>query len=157
MSHKQIVSFLLIAVFCLSFCAGCSSISKSSPVTGSIIDIGAMKRGDYEVLEKVTGESESTSILCGLIQINDGNLRLFYISFYTDKISIYSAFQGGYLMSSNPINRAYYNALAKTPDADTVLQKSINFETSGIPCIYSTEKVRIDGKAVKIKTDKEIK
>jgi hypothetical protein len=157
MSQKQKIIILLIAVYCLSLCAGCSSISKSAPVTASIIDVGSMKRTDYEVLDKVTGESESTFILCGLIQINDGNLKLFGIPFYTEKISIYSAFQSGYLSDSTPIYRAYYNALAKTPDADTVLQKSLNFETSGVPCIYSTEKVRIDGKAVKIKTDKEIK
>ena len=72
------------------------------------------------------------------------------------KFAYYQAgFFGGF--GDNAVNRAYFNALAKTPDADNVLQKSVNVQTSGIPGLFETEKVTFEGKAVRIKTDKDVK
>ncbi len=50
-------------------------------------------------------------------------------------------------------DRAYYKALAATPDADVVIPKAYVKQISGIPLLASMKEVTFTGKAVKIKAD----
>jgi len=154
-----------IQLFTIMFVAlvlgGCSGTMKAIPKSEAGI---AMGRSDYEVLSKVEGTSDETSILFGLIKVIDGDkLQLFFIPFFEEKYSYQSPPEGlfqkiiyGIFQPVGPEDRAYYKALAKTPDADSIIPKSSDIESSGIPILFNKKSVTYYGKAIKLKTDQEL-
>jgi hypothetical protein len=121
------------------------------PYSGLALQAG-LSRGDFVVLDNVEAASTTTSILGGVIQVIDSdNWKVFGIPFFTEK---YTTVAGGPLFDERPEQRAYYKALEKTPDADTVLVKSMDREETGVPGLYSTTSVRFRGKAIRLKPDR---
>lgn len=148
--------FYLMLIFIVStMLAGCSGIHKQVPdASWTEYASPQLSRNDYVVLERVEGEATTTSFLFGIVQIIDDKLQIFWIKFFEDEYAV----ESGYLTSfrDRTIDRAYFKTLAKSPDADAMLKRTITIEESGIPFIYNTETVRCAGKAIKIKTDAEL-
>lgn len=128
---------------------GCSSVTRGAPNAGVSINAN-MDRNDYEVLGNTSGKSSMSSIFFGAIQIVDGNkLRIVGIPLFEDQFA-FSAKPGLFSMVGSE-DRAYYKALAATPDADAVAQKAFIKTTSGIPYVWETQEVTYTGKAIKYK------
>ncbi len=100
-------------------------------------------------------------MLLGSIQIIDEDkYKILWIPFFQDKGAGNLQGNGSFLAmlskSLTPVSvldRAYYDALAETPDADTVFYKSATQERRGIPLIFTSHRVTLRGKAAKINTD----
>jgi len=108
-----------------------------------------MDKNDYEVLGNTEGKSTKTSILCGLVSVVDGDkVSVLGIKFFEDQ---YAFEEKSWFGIVNVEDRAYYKALAATPDADAVTRKASIKTKSGIPGIYTTSEVTYSGKAVKYK------
>ncbi len=157
-SQKSVIFSLLVSVMAM-FLNGCSTVLKTAPSSPISFDAGSMERNDYVILDRVEGISTTTSILFGLVKIIDGNKwKLFWLfPFYEEEYAyqIPPSFPFNLLSFVSTQERAYYKALAKTPDADSVIQKAFSIESTEIPTLFKTEKVTITGKAIKLKTDKE--
>ncbi|MCK5658901.1 MAG: hypothetical protein KAH96_03370, partial [Alphaproteobacteria bacterium] len=161
--RKQRVIFLLGIVFVIVcfFITGCSGVMKATPASGIIVDVGSMNRNDYTILDRVEGTSSTRSFLFGLIQIIDGDvdkIKVFWIPFFEEKYAfqILAPFPLSLFQFATTADRAYYKALAKTPDADSVLNKAYSKEKRGIPFIFENETVTFTGKAIKLKTDNDL-
>ncbi|MBE9541152.1 MAG: hypothetical protein IMF01_02450, partial [Proteobacteria bacterium] len=116
---------------------------------------------DYTILDRVEGASSTRSFLFGLIQIIDGDvdkIKVFWIPLFEEKYAFQNVapFPLSLLQFATTAERAYYKALAKTPDADSVLNKAYYKEKRGIPFIFSNETVTFTGKAIKLKTDNDL-
>lgn len=137
----------------------CSTAQKQAPhLFFSELSMEAqLDRDDLIVLDTVEGSSSTTSILGGLIQIIDGDkLKLFWIPFFTDKYTYLFSSQSipiGLPLGVGPEDRAYYKALEKAPDADSVLQKSMDREDWGVPILYNSRTVTWRGKAVALRAN----
>jgi hypothetical protein len=47
--------------------------------------------------------------------------------------------------------RAYYNALAKAPEADALIERSSTSRTHGCPFLYRMKEITCRGKAIRLK------
>ena len=157
--HKvMLVTCVLLLIL---IATGCSAAQKRMPHVGigSFSLEGNMERKDFVIMGSVEGSSQTTSILCGLVQMIDGdNLKLFGIPFFTDKFTYFSEDTTFSNLTGirfvTPEDRAYYKALEKTPDADVVLVKSMDRESFTIPFIYGRNSVPFRGKAMELKHDR---
>lgn len=139
---------------------GCGSIGKSAPHS-QLGMVANLERDDIEIIRTVEGESTKKSILFGSIQVIDGEkYKVLWIPFFQDKgagaLQESPGLLGAILKPFTPvsvIDRAYYDALAETPDADTVFYKTSTQERRGIPLLFTTESVTLRGKAAKIKAN----
>ncbi len=139
---------------------GCGSIGKVAPHSNLGV-VANLERGDIEVIQTVEGESTRRSMLLGSIQIIDEDkYKILWIPFFQDKGAGTLQENGGLLSTLTkpftPVSvfdRAYYDALAETPDADTVFYKSATQERRGIPLLFTSHRVALRGKAAKIKAD----
>jgi len=142
--------------------SGCSSLHKQQPVCSMEMNIGSMPREAYEVLERVEGESTTASLIGGLIKFVDGGKMIFFgMRFFEDQYSLAPMTGAGDLLSRitdlpSTQDRAYFKALAATPDADVIIPKTYDQELRGIPYIFEHETVIFKGKAIKIKSDREM-
>jgi len=164
MRVKHSLGFAFLMACTVALASGCASVNKNSPhmgFGGLGIEAG-INRQDIVVLDAVEGTSTQTSILGPLYQVvdNDPNkVVILGIRFFEDKTAMLPGTTGiiertlSILTGSNVAQRAYYEALAATPDADAVFLKSATMERSGIPLIYETKRVTYKGKAVKLKAD----
>ena len=158
--RKNISKLALLVVGIAMLSTGCGSIGKSAPHT-SLGMVANLDREDIEIIRTVEGESTKKSFLLGSIQVIDENkYKLLWIPFFQDKgagsIQGSSGLFGAISKPFTPvsvIDRAYYDALAETPDADTVFYKTSTQERRGIPLFFTTERVTLRGKAAKIKAD----
>ncbi|MHC4472167.1 MAG: hypothetical protein ACYTDY_09300 [Planctomycetota bacterium] len=164
--QKTVFASSTIFVLVLSFAlVGCASAQLTRPHMGfSGVGIDTkLDRSDIVVLGRVEGESTVTSILGGLFATIDGNKqRIFGIKFFKDK---YTSMKPEGNLMTNPLGildfiapvsvdeRAYYKALEAHPDADAVFAKSMSNEESGFWPFFTTQTVRFQGKAIKIKED----
>jgi len=116
-----------------------------------------MQRSDVEILGTVQGTSQTFSFLLGMFQVIDGDkVKVLGIPWgFEEQYSLLQApsMLGG-LIGANTADRAYYQALAKTPDADAVCSKAYTIQSSGIPFLAQKETVTFTGKALKYKADK---
>lgn len=161
--RKQRVVFLLgiVSVIACFFLTGCGAVMKATPVSGIIVDAGSMNRNDYVILDRVEGTSSTKSILLGLVQIIDGDVdkvKIFWIPLFEEKYAFQNPapFPFSLFQFATTEDRAYYKALAQTPDADSVLNKAYSKEKRGIPFIFENETVTFTGKAIKLKTDNDL-
>ena len=155
----------LLLALCAALVAstfGCASAQKTAPHMG----IGGLEieadfdRSDLVVMDTVIGESSTTSILFGLIQIIDEDkVSILGLKTFTDKYTYFNSDPGfigsiARIFGAGPADRAYYKALEKAADADFVLVKSMDREDSGIPIFASTQTVTWRGKAMRLKADR---
>ncbi|PCI40855.1 MAG: hypothetical protein COB46_06020 [Rhodospirillaceae bacterium] len=156
--HMKLGIFFGVAIVALSGCS--AGARKASPTAQFDFNISNLDRQEYEVLASVEGSSKTTSYLFGAFQIHDDkNISVLGIPFFEERY----AFRDGkkcYLFnlicSSNIYDRAYYKALAATPNADAILKKGFTSEERGVPGLFNTETVSFTGKAVRIKDDTEL-
>ena len=152
-------SLVLTLVISLMAIAGCSTATKQKPhMSYTDVSVQAkIDRQDMVVLEAVEGTSDTTSVLLGLVQIIDGSkVKVLGIPFFTDKYTYFTEpglFGLFGLLGGGPLDRAYYKALERHPDADVVLVKSYDSEFSGVPLLFSNTATTVRGKAMKIKAD----
>ena len=134
--------------------AGCSSVTRGTPVSPVHINPN-VDRTDYEVLATTEGKSTRVAILCGLVNILAGDkvsipgLKLFEVQYAFLTPSPWTR-----ILPVNVENRAYYKALAATPDADAVAGKAERVTDSGVPLIWTKKEVTYQGKAIKYKSHK---
>ena len=155
--HKNYVAYGLVLFVCLFLSTGCATMDKSPHMGFKGIEWQTqMERKDYVIMDNVDGHSETMSILFGLVQIIDGNkLRLFWvIPFYEEKTAYVpgTILGGGFFPTTE--SRAYYDALAKSPEADVILCKSVKKSVQGVPLLCYLKCVTYSGKAIKIKSEK---
>jgi len=161
---KRVVR-VLCAVGIIGVLTGCAGLVKQAPQLQMQMDVAAMDRNDYVILDRVNGESTKTSIAFGAIQIIDGSkmiicgMRLFADQYARSphEMTYIEDFLTKALELPTSQDRAYYKALAATPDADVIIPKTYDYEKSGIPVLFTHEKVNFKGKAIKLKTDKQLK
>jgi len=150
MKYSNTIMFLFVtAITSMIFAGGCSGNQKTVPQMGfGNLNISTgLSRNDIVVLDRVEGSSTTNNILCGIIQVVDGDkLRLFGIPFFTEK---YTSVEN---MSSTE-GRAYYKALEAAPEADTIFYKSMDYEISGLAPLWWTETVTYRGKGITLKSD----
>lgn len=136
---------------------GCTSVQRWTPITYAQIQAN-MDRTDYEVLGTTEGTSTEVSFLGPLVHVVDGKkMSLLGIKFYEDQYAFQDApsaigqmWPFCILFGPSVDERAYYKALAATPDADAVVGKA--FERSKVEgFIFSRETSTFRGKALKYK------
>lgn len=152
---KQYVPSLM-AVIGMILLTGCASVQRGIPVAPSTINT-QLQRADVEVLDNVQGSSETFLFMMGVFQVIDGDkIKVLGIPLgFEDQYSLMGPPTGlEALLGPNTLDRAYYQALGKTPDADAVCAKSYTIQRSGIPFLAAREKVTFTGKALKYKADK---
>jgi hypothetical protein len=145
----------------LMIVSGCATSQRGAPVAGINIQAN-MDRTDYEVMGTTEGQSSTVSILGPVLRIIDGDkISVLGMKFFHDK---YAYHTDGSLVGSLPLvgglfspvtasERAYYKALAATPEADAVAGKSMERSDFNILWfLFSKETVTYKGKALKYKT-----
>lgn len=119
----------------------------------------SLKRSDFEVLKRTVGVSSTLDILLGVVQVIDGKYyRVLGLRLDTER---YSYSQPPTLdfwpfNTGTTADRAYFEALAKVPNADNVLDRSYTVEKSGFWPLWTKETVAFVGKAVRLKLDTEL-
>jgi len=120
-------------------------------MVGSQVQLN-MARNEYTVLGTVKGTSTLDSYVFGIVQVIDGDkYSILGIGPFEDQLAFSSPGEGW--VASTIIDRAYFKALAASPDADAVMPKSCEQTYTGTPFISSTRVVTFTGKAVKYKAD----
>lgn len=131
---------------------GCASVQRSTPVAPGQVNIN-LEKGDYTMLGTVKGTSTVKSFFFGVVQVIDGDkTKILCFKSFEDQYSIQPGGLG-FLSPVSVADRAYYKALAATPDADTVIPKAFVKQSSGIPFLYQEVEVTFSGKALKYKSE----
>jgi hypothetical protein len=145
------VKLILTSIACvatLMLAAGCTGITRGTPHAGTYINAN-MDKNDFEVGATTSGTSTKESYLLGLFPVIDGDkYQILYIKLFEDQY----AFQEKESFFVDIKDRAYYKALAATPDADAVAMKAWTRTSSGIPLLYNKQEATFQGKALKFKT-----
>ena len=157
---KNLQTLSLMAVTLALFSAGCASVQRGTPVAGAEVNVN-LARQDYTVIGPVKGTSTLESYVLGLIKIVDGDkVIILNLKTFEDQYALLQAPDSPFAIlfsaltgSATAEDRAYYKALAATPDADVVIPKAYTKQVSGIPLLASMKEVTFTGKAVKIKAD----
>jgi hypothetical protein len=139
---------LILSMVSLLMTTGCGLAVKRAPhMWFGKLDIETkLEREDVVIMGPVEGTSTMSNFL-GIIQIVDGDkLQILGIPFFKDKLTYWEP-------KNKVLNRAYYKALAATPDADAIFSKSYDIEEEGIPFILGTKSITVKGKAIKLKSD----
>ena len=149
------VFLLIISIIFIPLTGGCGggNAQKTMPNMkfGNMSVSTQIGRDDVVVLDSVEGSSKMTSIAFGLVNIIDGDkYQIFGIKLFKDRYAYLDSNYTGYV---GVTERAYYKALNGIPDADFVFEKSMDYETSGVPLIWENQAVTFHGKAVKLKSD----
>lgn len=148
---KQIV-FSLAMAMAVSLVNGCASVQRTTPIAPGLVNIN-LGKGDFDMLASVKGSSTSSSYLGGIVQVVDGSkVRLLWIKFFEDQYTFLVPEAVGFFTPVSVDDRAYYKALAATPDADAVIPKAFLKQSFGIPILYHEETSTFIGKALKYKS-----
>ncbi len=138
---QAIVAASLVAM--LGGCAA-SNAMKPSAFPGIRLD---MPRSGYQILNTVEGKGSVTRILC-IFSLGDSQFG-------------YSSLGGGPAIGLAALTRAKdavaaatYDAISKSPKADMFLPLTTVASSSGLGCLFSTERATVRGKAVRIKSDR---
>jgi len=154
-----IVSSLAMAAVAVMV-SGCTSVQRATPAAPGLVNIN-LEKGDYTMLASVKGSSTVASYVCGIVQVIDGskvsilgfkNFEDQY-SFQMREPSILDALTLGLFRTVSVEDRAYYKALAATPDADAVIPKAFVKQSSGFPILFVEEEATFTGKALKYKSE----
>lgn len=149
---KEMIGSVLALAVVATMVSGCASVQRTTPVAPGQVNIN-LEKGDYTMLGTVKGTSTIKSYFFGVVEIIDGTkVKILCFKDFEDQYSI----QPGGLGMFTPVSvedRAYYKALAATPDADAVIPKAFVKQTSGFPFICEEREVTFSGKALKYKSE----
>ena len=156
--RKLIVSSLAMAAVAVLM-SGCASVQRATPAAPGLVNIN-LEKGDYTMLNTVEGKSTVSSYVLGVVQIIDGSkVSILGFKNFEDQYSFQQQDTGplaalfSIFRTVSVEDRAYYKALAKTPDADAVIPKSFTKQSSGFPILFVEEEVTFSGKALKYKSE----
>ena len=156
--RNLIVSSLAVAVVAMA--SGCASVQRATPAAPGLVNIN-LEKGDYTMLASVKGSSTVSSYVCGIVQVIDGskvsilgfkNFEDQY-SFQQKEPSMLDVLTFGIFRTVSVEDRAYYKALAATPDADAIIPKAFTKQSSGFPILFVEEEATFTGKALKYKSE----
>ncbi len=155
---KLIVSSLAMAAAAV-LVSGCASVQRATPAAPGLVNIN-LEKGDYTMLASVKGSSTVSSYVFGIVQVIDGS-KVSVLGFknFEDQYSFQqqdNSFLGalfGIFRTVSVEDRAYYKALAATPDADAVIPKAFTKQSSGFPLLFVEEEATFTGKALKYKSE----
>lgn len=149
---KQIVSLLAMATVSVLM-SGCASVQRTTPVAPGLVNIN-LEKGDYTILGTVKGTSTIKSYFFGVVEVIDGTkVKILCFKDFEDQYSFQNGDGGLFNFTVSVEDRAYYKALAATPDADAVIPKAFVKQTSGFPLFYTEKEVTFSGKALKYKSE----
>lgn len=149
MKTSMFVSLLMTVITVMV--TGCASVQRATPVAPAEIDIN-LTRGDVTIMGSVKGSSTLQTYAFGLVQIVDNDKWVLLGCWLFEDQYAFAKESEGYRRVSVE-DRAYYKALAATPDADAVVRKAFVKQSSGIPFLAETEEATFIGKAIKFKTE----
>ncbi len=155
---KLIVSSLAMAAAAV-LVSGCASVQRATPAAPGLVNIN-LEKGDYTMLASVKGSSTVSSYVFGIVQVIDGS-KVSVLGFknFEDQYSFQqqdNSFLGALFVIFRTVSvedRAYYKALAATPDADAVIPKAFTKQSSGFPLLFVEEEATFTGKALKYKSE----
>ncbi len=150
MSRSYWTLATVVVIGLVLVCTGCAT-RKTAPAAGVIQNLDT-ERSDYNVMASVEGTGKVTKVL-GL------SFPFFAARAYVP---------GSIPVMSNPITgpsgggykaigMATHEALNKVPEADTMIPMTYVLEKNGVPIIFRTFQATVRSKAIKIKTDGELK
>lgn len=167
---KKVLSLGLVVVMAMAVGLGCVSLNKQAPGMGlGPIQFKELERNQYVVMDTVEGSAEVKVFLWvfevpldkqigyvgsyqGAAQAGAGGVLAGILS----RIPIIGGAGGG-ISSNKAYLAAMYNALGKVPDADAILPTSSQVEIKSVLAgLVKIHKATVKGKAIKIKTDREL-
>lgn len=147
--RNMIVSSLAMTAVAVLM-SGCASVQRGTPAAPGQVNIN-LEKGDYTMMGSVKGTSTVKSYVFGIVQVIDGDkVSVLGIKSFEDQYSFMGPGPGFFVSVED---RAYYKALAATPDADAVIPKSFVKQSSGFPFIYEEQEATFTGKALKYKSE----
>jgi hypothetical protein len=140
-------------VVCCPLLTGCATGTYKPVVHFGQLNLETqVPRQDLLILDAVEGTSREDAYVLGLVRIIDRTKwQVLGIKFFEDHCAS-SARAGVPCWFIEPVaGRAYYNALAKVPQADAVIERSSTSTTRGFPFLYRMKEVTYRGKAIQLK------
>ncbi|OGP55989.1 MAG: hypothetical protein A2V67_08985 [Deltaproteobacteria bacterium RBG_13_61_14] len=168
MTKAKVVSLVLVVVMAMAVGLGCVSLNKQAPGVGlGPIMFDELTRTQYVIMDTVEGTAE-VKVYLWIFEV-PLDKQVGYIGGYAGAAQTGGALAG--IISRIPIiggaggaissNKAYlaatYNALGKVPEADAILPTSSQVEVTNVLMgLVKTHKATVKGKAIRVKTDKEL-
>lgn len=152
---KEMIGSVLALAVVAALMSGCASVQRTTPVAPGQVNIN-LEKGDYTMLGTVKGTSTIKSYFFGVVEIIDGTkVKILCFKDFEDQYSFQKESDNVFslLFGVSVEDRAYYKALAATPDADAIIPKAFVKQTSGIPFLYAEQEVTFSGKALKYKSE----
>jgi hypothetical protein len=135
--------------------AGCATGNYTPAVRFGQLNLETqIPRQDLVILDTVEGKSREDAYVVGLVRVIDRTQwQVLGIKFFEDHCA--SPYGSGVpCCFIEPVaGRAYYNALAKAPQADAVIERSSTSTTRGFPFLYRMKEVTYRGKAIRLKAE----
>ena len=140
-------------LLCCALLTGCATGDYKPVVRFGQLNLETqVPRQDLVILGAVEGTSREDDYVLGLVRIIDRTQwQVLGIKFFEDHCAS-PAGAGIPCCFIEPVaGRAYYNALAKAPQADAVIERSSTRTTRGFPFLYRMKEVTYRGKAIQLK------
>lgn len=157
--------FFVLGLLALS-ALGCStSMDKMTLANVSGVNLAPLAREQYEVLDTVEGSGKVTYFLClpAVSYFLNGGDNFLYVFTFGDKQFGYATESAaavglfGLKTRTDSVAAATYDALSKVKAADLLLPLSSRTSKTGLPGLYVTMRSTVRGKALRIKTDVDLK
>jgi hypothetical protein len=134
--------------------AGCATGNYKPVVRFGQLNLETqVPRQDLVILDTVEGTSREDAYVLGIVRIIDRTKwQVLGIKFFEDHCACpYGPSVPCFFVE--PVSaRAYYNALAKAPEADALIERSSTSRTRGCPFLYRMKEITYRGKAIRLKT-----
>jgi len=156
MMVRTVTTTLALAGFLIL--TGCASISRSAPGIGVCpIELEELARNEYVVLDSATGSQETTHFLLVFHSRMFSRQEVGTVGFGAQAMTLACPLSLlGAFWAPSDVNGAIFDALTKMPEAEAVIPLTIETESSGFKPIFWRTRATVKGKAIKIKSDKEL-
>jgi hypothetical protein len=134
--------------------AGCATGNYKPVVRFGQLNLETqVPRQDLVILDAVEGTSREDAYVLGLVRIIDRTKwKVLGIKFFEDHCACPYGPSVPCFFVDAVSARAYYNALAKAPEADAVIECSSTSRTRGCTLLYQMKEITYRGKAIRLKT-----
>jgi len=142
-----------LAVSC-ALLAGCATGNYKPVIRFGQLNLETqVPRQDLVVLDPVEGSSREDAYVLGIVRVIDGtNWQVLGVKFFEDHCACPNGPWVPCFFVDPVSERAYYNALAKTPEADAIIERSSTSRMRGCPFLYWSKEITYRGKAIRLKT-----
>jgi hypothetical protein len=134
--------------------AGCATGNYKPVVRFGQLNLETqVPRQDLVILDTVEGTSREDAYVLGIVRIIDQtNWQVLGVKFFEDHCACPNGPTVPCFFVDPVPARAYYNALAKAPEADALIERSSTSRTRGCPFLCRTREITYRGKAIQLKT-----